>query len=165
MTKPKPKHLHKKAGQPSPYKEEYNKMAEIACLEGGFTDKKLAKLFGVCEATIYNWKNSHPEFLEAIKRGKDAFDVSTAEDCLQKRIKGYSYTEVTQEASPLTGNLEITKKVTKKVGPDPKSLIFFLTNRNPERWPGTKRVEHSIDKDTISHAEKLAAARRRKVKE
>ena len=172
MTKRKPKSEHKKDGRPTDYRKEYNDMACVACVEGGFTDKKLGKLFKVSEQTINAWKNKHPKFLESIKKGKDEFNVMLAENSLLKRIKGFSYTEVTKEpsifkdaAGKLVGTeLKITKKVTKKIIPDPTSIIFFLKNRNRERWPDKQRLEHSVDKDTISHAQKLADARGRKQK-
>ncbi len=49
-------------GRPTDYEERFCQMAYVACSEGGFTDKKLAKLFGVCESTINTWKREYPEF-------------------------------------------------------------------------------------------------------
>jgi len=138
-------------GRPTKYKEDYTRQAFIACKEGGLKDTQLAELFGVTEATIYNWKNEHPQFLEAIKNGKDIYDCATAEESLKKLIEGYDY----QEAKVITdgeGHV-IRKEMTKKhVSPNPGSLCFFLKNRNPARWRDMKAIELSGDKDNpINH--------------
>ncbi len=137
--------------RPTEYKKEYAKMAEVACREGGFTDLKLSRLFGVCKATINNWKKDFPEFLDSLKKGKDDFNISVAENCLLKRIKGYSFTETTRKTFPIkdedgkiTGTeLKITKKVKKNVASDITATIFFLKNRDPDRWSDKQKIEHS----------------------
>jgi hypothetical protein len=131
-----------KGGQPTSYKEEYDRLAYVACSEGGFTDLKLAKLFSVCKATITNWKREHPKFLASIIKGKDEFNSAMAEDSLLKRVKGFSYNEATKKRIPIrdedgeiTGyQMETVKSVRKYVPPDQRSVEFFLKNRNPERW-------------------------------
>ncbi|HAP5518843.1 TPA: helix-turn-helix domain-containing protein, partial [Enterococcus faecalis] len=54
---------------------------------------------------------------------------------------GYEYTEVTEE---LTENgMEITKRVTKQVAPNPTAAIFWLKNRKPDEWRDRKETEVS----------------------
>ena len=123
------------AGRPTEYRKEFVEQARVACEEGGFTDFKLARLFGVkSRSTIVNWKNEHPEFKSAMQEGKDAFDSAVAEVCLMKRIRGMRYIETTWEAIPPNGELAVVKKVSKVVAPDTKAILAFLYNRNRERW-------------------------------
>ena len=61
------------AGRPTTYKSEYAEQARKLC-ERGATDMELADFFEVNTATIYRWRNSHPEFCEAVIAGKDACD-------------------------------------------------------------------------------------------
>jgi len=153
------------AGRPTDYQEQFVDMAYVACKEGGFTDVKLAKLFNVSKSTIANWKNEYPEFLDSIKKGKDEFNLADAEDSQLKLVKGHYYYEITKEPTVLDDKkLVVTKKVRKYIPPNPTSLIFFLKNRDPERWRDKQVHEHEIGKDTLAHAEKLAAARARKQK-
>lgn len=150
MTKKKPKSQHGKSGQPTKYSTKFNDMAYIACSEGGFTDVKLAKLFKVDKSTITNWKRTHPKFFAQIVKGKDEYNIATAETSLMKRAKGYKYKETTKEPGFVkddkgklildkNGNPQIkmfvSKVVSKEVAPDPGTLRFFLKNRDPERWP------------------------------
>lgn len=134
----KPKQIRKKRK----WDDKYVAMAEVACARGGFKDEDLAALFAVNIRTIDNWKNEHHEFLEALKRGKDVFDTECVETALLKAAKGFSYTEVTKELRQGGGseveqsksNLVITKEVTKEVVPNSACIIFWLKNRQPDRW-------------------------------
>ena len=131
-------------GRPTEYKDDYPRMAEVACREGGFTNPKLGKLFGVSAATIHTWGKLYPEFLDAIKRGKDDWDTLKVEKTLLKRAMGFSYTETTQEPAKLgSKEMTVTKKVKKLVVPDTTAQIFWLKNRQPARWRDTKNIEHS----------------------
>lgn len=47
----------------------------LLLLEGwardGLTDEQLAEKMGINPATLYDWKNKHPEISEALKKGKE----------------------------------------------------------------------------------------------
>jgi hypothetical protein len=143
----------KKMGTPTKYREEYVRMAYLLCAESGLTDKKLATVFDVCEATINKWKHEYPDFLESIQRGKDKFNCEKAEYSLFKLVMGFHYTETTKEAKPvivknedgsiteLNNKLVVTKKVRKLVPPNDRAVRFFLKNRDPKRWRDTQAVE------------------------
>ena len=127
-------------GRPPKFKEEYIRMAYVACSEGGFTNPKLAKLFNVSKTTINTWKKECPEFLTAIKTAKDFWDVLIAEKSMLKRVTGFRYTETTREPDE-SGVMVIVKKVSKLIPPDVKACDIWLCNRNPERWKKLKHVE------------------------
>jgi len=137
-------------GQPTKYNpKEHPRLVYAACAEGGFTDRKLVKILGVCKATINNWKKAHPEFLDQLIRGKDEYEALDIEKSLVKRAKGFRYTETTRErtlnpdynpdipedkkTNPRT-IMVITKAVGKFVPPDTGAIKFHLPNRNRERW-------------------------------
>lgn len=129
-------------GRPSEFKDDYTRMAYVACSEvGGFTNVKLAKLFGVSVTTIKTWKKERPEFLTAVNTGKDIWDALIAEKSLLKRVAGFRYTETTREAAGEVLSLSITKKVSKIIPPDVKACDIWLCNRNPERWRKLKHIE------------------------
>lgn len=137
MAKPKKeKNLilpQKPTGRPPVYSDTFVEQARVACSDLGATDIKLAKMFGVSKNCIYDWKRKHPDFKQAIQDGKDQYDLSTARECLLKRIKGYDYKETTMEPDK-EGKLSIVKVVKKHIPADPTSTIFFLKNRDPRRW-------------------------------
>lgn len=57
-----------KGGRPQAFKPAYCDEA-IEFLAQGYSITALAGYLGVCRATIYNWKDEHPEFLDAINKG------------------------------------------------------------------------------------------------
>ena len=158
----KPVRLNK-TGTKVIYDLEFVSMAQVAC-ENGFTDLKLAKLFRVSKSLINNWKKDYPEFLAAIKVGKDKFDTEHVEASLLKRCLGYNYDETTREITkPATWDMDdesvelsVTKKVKKHVPGDVKAQQFWLRNRNRERWPDTKNLDGDLNV-TLSHEELLEA--------
>lgn len=44
----------------------------IQILSSGKSIARLATSLGVCRETIYEWRDKHPEFAKALKRGRDA---------------------------------------------------------------------------------------------
>ena len=124
-------------------KGKYQKWLEpesLILLEGwardGLTDEQIAKNMGISVATLYNWKNTYLEILEALKKGKEVID-NIVENALLKRALGHRYDEVTIE-----GGIE-TKRVTKEVQPDTTAQIFWLKNRRPDKWRDKQNVEVS----------------------
>ena len=147
---------------PRPYRQYdsdvYPYLAYVTCSEGGFTLDKLAKLFRVCKQTIKMWQRKYPEFKDAIQRGRDEYDTINVEAALVKRATGYEFDEDTMEqvVDENTGErvLRVTKRVKRHVVPDPKAAIFYLRNRNRERWPDTQKHDGSI-RVTLTHEEML----------
>lgn len=127
------------------------------CCNDGATLTELAKHFGVSRRTVCRWLNEHPDFLAAVRSGREVAD-ELVEHALFRRAVGFEYTEteVTEEQTTMTGvgeGLEIaerpavrtrTKKTKKTAVPDTTALEFWLTNRKPEEW---KRKQEITGKD------------------
>jgi len=130
------------AGAPTKYQEKYNEQVYKLCLLGA-TDADLADFFDVCEATINNWKNDYPEFLESIKRGKSIADANVA-DRLYQRALGFEHEseEIKVLSDPKTGSYIERVSTVKIYPPDPTSAIFWLKNRQPSKWRDKQDHEH-----------------------
>lgn len=118
-----------KGGRETKYKPDYDRMAYKAC-ELGATDKDLADLFGVCEATINNWKKDFPSFLESLKQSKADLDAKV-ERALFQRATGYSHPEqkvFNNNGEPMLVDTE------KHYPPDTGACVVWLANRQPEKW-------------------------------
>lgn len=136
-----------KVGRPTKYKEEYAEQAYKLSLLG-MTDAQMANFFEVDERTVNNWKHDHPEFFQSIKKGKDLADVEVVE-ALRKRALGYQYEEIKQE----TGQQgDKTTTTTKEVPPDPTAIIFWLRNRQRDKWTNNPMPD---DQDQVATPVKI----------
>jgi hypothetical protein len=118
-------------GRPSSFCEEFIEQAEKLCRLGA-TDAEMADFFGVSEQTLNTWKQKHPEFLESLKRGKLEADANVA-DRLYKRAMGYTHEAVKIFANPTTGDEKLVP-FTEHYAPDTTACIFWLKNRQPDKW-------------------------------
>ena len=127
-------------GQPTSYKEDYARQAyELALL--GLTDEDMIRVFDIAPQTFYNWRNAHPEFLEALKRGKDAADAKVAVS-LYKRATGYEHEAVkifNDQGAPLIVDY------IERYPPDTTAAIFWLKNRQRATWRDKQDVEQTVN--------------------
>lgn len=127
-------------GRPSDYRPEYAEKARKLCLLGA-TDKELADFFEVNEDTVHEWKKVHRQFSESIKAGKSEADANVA-DRLYKRAMGYTHDAVKIFANPTTGAEQIVP-FTEHYAPDTTACIFWLKNRQRDKWRDKQDLEHS----------------------
>ncbi|MFB1548139.1 helix-turn-helix domain-containing protein [Staphylococcus aureus] len=106
----------------------------------GLTDEQIARNLGVSKHTLIKWKKNIPDFLDAIKKGKEVSDYEL-ENALHKRAVGYYYEEET-----VTNKGEVVK-IKKYEHANPTSLIFALKNRLPHKYRG--KVEQEITNRNI----------------
>lgn len=119
--------------RPTKYKSEFNKQAKKLCLLGA-TDKDIADFFGVTEDCITKWKKKHPTFLLSLKRAKIEADAKVVRSLYQRAI-GYDHID-THFAS--YEGVIISKEYMKHFIPDVTACIFWLKNRQPEKWRDVK---------------------------
>lgn len=137
-------------GQPTKYDSRYPQMAYEACLAGA-TDAELADYFGIAQSTLYEWKNAHPEFSEAIKKGKAPADATIAA-AIFERAKGAEWVEeqaikvkrVEYDNGKRVFETEDVKvvEVTRRAPPDTTAGIFWLKNRRPQDWNDRQQHVH-----------------------
>lgn len=127
-------------GRPTKFVPEYVEQAfKLALL--GARDADIADFFNIDESTLNEWKKRHPDFYESLKRGKLVADAEVAEK-LYRRALGYSHEAVKifiHEGQP------ITVPYTQHYPPDTTACIFWLKNRQPNKWRDKVEVEAEID--------------------
>lgn len=140
-------------GRPSDYSEEYVVHAEkLARL--GAVDIEIADFFGVTVRTLYSWKNQYPEFLHALKAGKEEAD-NRVERSLFQRACGYEQDTV-KIFMPAGADAPVMAPYREVIAPDTTACIFWLKNRKPDEWRDKTDVNVTTDM-----AERLAKARKR----
>lgn len=144
-----------KRGRPTDFNQKYIEQVYKLCILGA-TDKDIADFFEVCEATINNWKQSHPEFLESLKRGKIEADMNVA-NSLYKRATGMTIVEeketrraMIQDGEELSCDILDTTTTKKELAPDPTSAFFWLKNRQPEKWRDKQEIDHTTGGEKVN---------------
>jgi hypothetical protein len=111
------------------YKPEYCELAHNYCLLGA-TAEVLAGFFGVTRGTINNWIATHPDFSDAVYRGRAAADAVVVR-ALFERAKGFSH-KVSR--TTLYRGEERTITNTVSYPPDTQACMFWLRNRQRQYW-------------------------------
>lgn len=118
----------------------------------GLTDKEIAENMKVAYSTFRVWRDKNSALSAALKESKEIADYNV-ENSLYKRANGYEYAETTKELriNPKTGNYElmVTKEVTKQVIPDTTAQIFWLKNRQADKWKDKVEKSDSNSDDKV----------------
>ena len=112
-------------GRPTKYDPAHCDVAE-ATLAEGFSEAVLAGRLDVTVTTVANWKNEHPEFFGAVKRG---------------RAKGAEVWEARLHTLASSGEGNAT------------AIIFGLKNRVPSLWRDKTEQEMSGQVNTVTRIE------------
>lgn len=139
MPTPK-KNVKRTKGAPTKYKKEYAELAYKFCLLGA-TDEELAMLLDVRKSTINNWKKTHKDFLDSLKKGKAVADANVA-DRLFQRALGFEHDS--EEIKVVDGKV-VRVGIRKIYAPDPTAAIFWLKNRQPGKWRDKQEVDHTTN--------------------
>jgi transposase-like protein len=139
-------------GRPTLYQPEFAAKARELC-EQGATDQELADFFEVSARTLYRWKNSHPDFCQALKASKEPAD-ERVERSLFERATGYERDEMDIR---VVGGKIVQTTVRKFYPPDTTAAIFWLKNRRPDLWRDKTDVEATL-KGEIEHTHTVSAS-------
>jgi hypothetical protein len=141
-------------GRPSKANDAILKEA-IRLASEGKTDAQIAKEVGVTKTTVQNWKKKHPDFFDLLKKSKKSADQKV-ETSLFQRACGYSHPS---EKIFLTKDGTVVRApFIEHYPPDPTSMIFWLKNRDRERWRDKQEVEHEFGPKAEKLVTRLAAA-------
>lgn len=124
--------------RPSKYKPEFVEQAAKLCALGA-TDIEIADFFGISAMTLYRWKGEHQEFCESLKVSKEIAD-HRVERSLFARANGYEHDEVDIR---VVANVIKKTPIRKFYPPDTTACIFWLKNRQSNKWRDKAEIEHS----------------------
>lgn len=145
--KPAPKHIvidlpvqTRGRGRPSKFSD-INMDIAYRLAQSGHTSLEIADALGVSEPTLYSWGAKHPDFLKAIKVGKEQADERVVRSLYHKAI---GYTFEAEEVHVIGGDI-VRVRVRKHNAPDTAAAIIWLKNRRPGEWRDKVTVEHTVD--------------------
>ena len=107
----------------------------------GLIDEQIAANIGVTTTTLYDWKKKYADFSDALKKGKETSDYEV-ENALFKSATGYEYEERKEVQEVVDGVMRKRVEITRKqVPPNATSAIFWLKNREPDKWRNKQGIE------------------------
>nr|WP_319268348.1 phBC6A51 family helix-turn-helix protein [uncultured Draconibacterium sp.] len=114
-----------------------------------YTIAEICKQVGITKDTYHRWINEKTDFSDSVKKARGEFDVMIAEEAkksLLKKVKGYSVEETRTSYVDKNGKPKIKEKVTttKYFQPDTASIIFTLTNKDPENWKNRQNIDAGL---------------------
>ncbi|MBV8409622.1 MAG: hypothetical protein JOY64_18490 [Alphaproteobacteria bacterium] len=146
-------------GRPTLYRPEHPDLARRFCQLGG-TNDELADFLEVSPSTIDEWLRVHPEFADAVRKGRDVIDMAVAERLLS-RAMGY-----THEGRKVVLHEGEEKEIRHVVHypPDVRACMFWLRNRRRKHWLERAAPDPDDSGLTVLEIEE-AAERSRRVSE
>lgn len=140
--------MAKNKGDGIKYCESIPKQTYRLCLLG-LTNQELAIAFGVSIKTIELWYKQHSKFRRACDLGRQQADAKVAES-LYKRANGYSHPDV--HVAVYKGEVIVTD-IVKHYPPDTTAAMFWLKNRQRDKWADVWKIEHSgyIELETVQN--------------
>lgn len=133
----------------SKYTKELREKA-FTLAEKGCTDLEIIEGLGIGKNTFYNYLKKHEDFQDGIKKAREN-PVSEVEASLFKKAVGYDVTEVTEYKNK-EGTVEKVVTKTKHIPGDVAAMIFFLTNKAPEKWANLQRTQLKADNKPMEFA-------------
>ena len=127
----------------SKYREEYHLPWIRGLTRRGYTLDEIANDIGVAASTVKKWVHDFPELSDAVKKARALPDIEI-EDALYNRAKGYKRTttkttiQACEDGSSKQTKVEVFEDV---VPPDTTACIFWLKNRDRERWRDRQTTE------------------------
>lgn len=125
-------------GRPSNYDPAFCERVKTFGKEGA-TDLETADYLEISVASLYRYKAEYPAFCEALKQGK-AFADHRVEESLYHKAVGYTFDS--EEIRVLRDGTVVRVPVREHVPPDTTAAIFWLKNRQPERW--RDKTDHEL---------------------
>ena len=114
----------------------------------GATDKEIAEAMHITRKTVWQWRQDHKSFDEAIGQGKAAADAKVVKS-LYQRTQGEEYDEEERIVeTDKDGNIKPVRVRTKtvKVLPDTMACMYWLNNRMRGQW--SQRQETVLSSET-----------------
>lgn len=124
--------------RPSLFTDERVKEAIIQIALLGHKDTEICKIVSIGESTLNEWKLKDAEFAESLKEAKIKSDADV-EKSLRKRAMGYDVVET------LVDKKGEQFQTNKHIPPDTTACIFWLKNRQSERWRDTHEVKSDVN--------------------
>lgn len=163
MATKKKKHA---GGRPAEYNEKFHNPWVRSLAREGLNGKQIAAELGITERTLYNWAKRYPEFFQCLNEGRQSSDAQVEAALFRKAIGGTvkeTRKVVIKDEKNGKENKHVEMvEIEREVMPDTGAAIFWLKNRQPDKWRDKREYEHTLSEQVITdelsaELEKLAS--------
>jgi len=111
----------------------------------GYIESEIQRLIHISVATFNRWKKDHPEFLKALKEGKENPDKKVVKALYENALGGEYTTKkpiVVSDGAQLGSHIEMVE-VKERIPANVTAQIYWTKNRLPREWKDKQDIEHS----------------------
>lgn len=134
-----------------PYLSKIPKMYET------MTEAQIAKKLGVSISAWTNYKNEHPELLEALRTSRENL-IEELKATLKKKAKGYHYTEKKKIVRKYKGEEEKVVEETEKYAQPDTGAIHLLLKNLDDTWRNDDKQSFELKKRQVEIMQQKADA-------
>lgn len=126
----------------------------------GMSEENISKKLNIAYSTFRVYKNKETALSAVLKKGKELYDNEVVEALHKNTLggvvevkKAIKLREKTYEKGKIVKETEVIKMVTEEiyVKPDTLAQIYWLNNRQPDKWKNKPEVKESeTDKQNLS---------------
>lgn len=134
-----------KRGRPRiDYDKDYHCLLIEGLLKDGKTEYEAAEIMELSISTFKRWKKNYPEFLNAVKKGKEPVNYKIVNSMINAAI-GFEYEEVKTYLSTDDKGKKVTRieKTKKYYPPNTEAGKFMLKNRMPESYRDKQEIDQT----------------------
>lgn len=157
MSKRKDPKDYKKRGRKSAFTEDKGKIA-LRLAKKGKTNAEICEIVGMTSKSLIRWRKDREDFARAFKQNKIDADKEV-ERSLYERACGYEHeSEEIKIIEGANGEVSVARApIIKKYPPDPTSMIFWLKNRQPDKWRDKKDIglEGEVEIEVVIGSKKI----------
>lgn len=106
----------------------------------GLTNEELAVAFGISANTFSQWLRSRDDLRKALELGRQEADSRVVQS-LYKKATGYTFEE---DNITVSHGQVIVTRVQKYAHPETTAAIFWLKNRQKEKWADVWKLDQNV---------------------
>lgn len=114
----------------------------------GMEDGEIARIIGVSRATLDKWVNENDDFAFSLLEGRELADAQVAARLFQ-RAMGYEHTATKIAIHAQSGAYQTVDYV-QRYAPDTAAAIFWLKNRQPDKWKDKSVHENEFNMKDVT---------------
>jgi hypothetical protein len=112
-------------------------------LAKGYVESQIQEIIHISVATFNSWKKKYPEFVKALKEGKQG-PIDRTVNTLEKVANGFKETVkkaiVVSDGAQIGSHIEMVD-IEEYIPPQVSAIRYYLNNRDKDNWSDKQNIE------------------------